>query len=275
MKFVHISDLHVGEHATRNSLVDQLFNKIIAQYAQHHEKPLVLITGDLVHDGTAEQYRQAEKYMNKLRAAGFRLLMCPGNHDYGQQGLSDDYEARQRYKQFAMQFTTRKSDNDSGFQNVQGGEWNYPIVNKFDDVYFIGLDTMQGIFRLSWWYRLMASFTAAGWLGKPQLDKLDAAIKKIKQQNPNATIILYMHHHPFYFNFRFRAMQLHDRQRLHQMIANKVDILLFGHNHVQKRLVDQERKHGIDIVNVFGDCVHRSDVPFFEVDSKTKALKPF
>ena len=273
MKFVHISDLHVGENSTRDGLVEKLFNKIIKKYAQLREKPLILITGDFVHDGQADQYQQAEKYMNKLHSAGFQVLMCPGNHDYGQQGLSDDYDARQRYSRFAMQFTTRKSDNDSGFQNIQGGQWNFPIVNKFDDVYFIGLDTMQGVFRLSWWYRFLSSFTAAGWLGKPQLDKLDVAIKKIKQKSPDSTVILYMHHHPFYFNFRFRAMQLHDRQRLHQMIANKVDILLFGHNHVEKRLQDQERKHGLDIVQVFGNCVHDTNVPFYEIDTETKRMQ--
>lgn len=273
MKFVHISDLHVGENSTRDALVEKLFNKIIKKYAQLREKPLILITGDFVHDGQADQYQQAERFMNKLHTAGFQVLMCPGNHDYGQQGLSDDYNARQRYSRFAMQFTTRKSDNDSGFQNVQGGQWNYPIVNKYDDTYFIGLDTMQGVFRLSWWYRVFASFTAAGWLGTPQLDKLDAAIKKIKQKSPNSTIVLYMHHHPFYFNFRFRAMQLFDRQRLHQMIGNKVDILLFGHNHVEKRLQDQERKHGIDIIQVFGNCVHDVNVPFYEIDTETKRMQ--
>jgi 3',5'-cyclic AMP phosphodiesterase CpdA len=273
MKFVHISDLHVGENSTRDALVEKLFNKIIKKYAQLREKPLILITGDFVHDGQADQYQQAEQFMNKLHTAGFQVLMCPGNHDYGQQGLSDDYNARQRYSRFAMQFTTRKSDNDSGFQNVQGGQWNYPIVNKYDDTYFIGLDTMQGVFRLSWWYRVFASFTAAGWLGTPQLDKLDAAINKIKQKSPNSTIVLYMHHHPFYFNFRFRAMQLFDRQRLHQMIGNKVDILLFGHNHVEKRLEDEERKHGIDIIQVFGNCVHDVNVPFYEIDTETKRMQ--
>lgn len=273
MKIVHISDLHVGEHATRDGLVDKLFKKIINKYAQEREKPLIVITGDLVHDGETSQYQQAEKLMNKLHSAGFQILMCPGNHDYGQQGLSEEHEARQSYTRFAMQFTTRQSDNDSGFQNIQGGQWNFPVVNKYNDTYFIGLDTMQGVFRLSWWSRFLAGFTAAGWLGTPQLDKLEAAIQKIKHKSPNSTVILYMHHHPFYFNFRFRAMQLHDRQRLHNMIANKVDILLFGHNHVEKRLHDQERKHGIDIVQVFGNCVHDSNVPFYEIDTATKRMQ--
>jgi len=275
MKIVHISDLHVGEHGTRDALVEKLFNKIINQYASIREKPLILITGDLVHDGEASQFHAAEKLMNKLHTAGFQILMCPGNHDYGQQGLSDDHQSRQLYNRFAMQFTTRSSDNDSGFQNIQGGQWNYPMVNKYDDTYFIGLDTMQGVFRLSWWYRFAASFTAAGWLGKSQLDKLEVAIQKVKQKRPDATIVLYMHHHPFYFNFRYRAMKLHDRQRLHQMIANKVDILLFGHNHVEKRLQEQERKHGIAIVQVFGNCVHDRNVPFYEIDTATKRMQRF
>jgi hypothetical protein len=70
-------------------------------------------------------------------------------------------------------------------------------------------------------------------------------------------------------------MQLHDRNRLHSMIANKVDILLFGHNHVEKRLDQEQRKHGIDVVQVFGTSTHSSGVPFYEVDAKTKRLQRF
>lgn len=275
MKFVHISDLHIGEHATRNQLAVKLVDKILKRYASQREKPLLLITGDFVHDGQQEQYQLAEKVLFRLHNAGFPILMCPGNHDYGKTGLSDDYNSRKLYNEFALKLTTRKSDPHPGAQNVHNGQWNYPLVNRFDNYYFIGLDTMQGVFSLSWYARLWQSFTAAGWLGASQLTKLDAAIKQIRQKSPSATIILYMHHHPFQFSFRFRAMQLHDRNRLHSMIANKVDILLFGHNHVEKRLDQEQRKHGIDVVQVFGTSTHISGVPFYEVDAKTKRLQRF
>ena len=273
MKFVHISDLHVGEHNTRDALVKQLVDKIIKHYARERDKPLILITGDMVHDGRQEQFNQADKILFKLHNAGFPMLMCPGNHDYGETGLDDDYQARQRYTRFAMKLTTRESDPDSGVQNIRDGQWNYPIVNKFDDVYFVGLDTMQGVFRLGWYYRFIARFTAAGWLGTSQLTKLDGIIKNIRRKKPDATIILYMHHHPFNFNFRFRVMQLHDRLRLHKIIKNQVNILLFGHNHVEKRLWDKQQKNGIGIVQVFGNSVHDRNTPFYEIDTETRKIK--
>lgn len=275
MKFVHISDLHVGEHATRNALVEQLVDKISKHYRSWQEKPLVLITGDFVHDGEQAQFQQAEKMLFKLHNDGFKILMCPGNHDYGKQGLDDDYNSRYHYNQFALKLTTRQSDYDSGFQNVNNGQWNYPLVNKFGDDYFIGLDTMQGVFGLSWYYRLWARFTAAGWLGDSQLTKLEQAISKIRQQNANANIVLYMHHHPFVFNFRFRVMQLHDRQRLHGMIKDQVNILLFGHNHVEKRLHEQQRQYGIGVVQVFGTSTHDRNTPFYEIDTETRTVKRY
>ena len=273
MKFVHISDLHVGEHGTRDRLVGQLINKIVNHYSRDREKPLVLITWDFVHDGRQEQFNAADKLLFKLHNAGFKILMCPGNHDYGETGLDDDYRARQRYTRFAMKLTTRKSDPDSGVQNIRDGQWNYPIVNKFDDVYFVGLDTMQGVFRLSWRYRFWARFTAAGWLGEPQLTKLDSIIKNIHRKSADATIILYMHHHPFNFNFRFRVMQLHDRLRLHKIIKNKVSILLFGHNHVEKRLWDKQHRNGIGIVQVFGNSTHSNATPFYEIATESRSRK--
>lgn len=275
MKFVHISDLHVGEHRTRDSLAEKLIAKIIRRYSGWNEKPLVLITGDLVHDGQLEQFLKAEKLLFKLHDAGFPLLMCPGNHDYGKQGLDDDYNSRYHYNQVSLKYNTKTSDHDSGFQNVHNDQWNYPMVNKFGDNYFIGLDTMEGVFRLTWYYRLWASFTAAGWLGNSQLTKLDQAIKKIRQQSPNANIVLYMHHHPFRFNFRFKVMQLHDRQRLHQMIKDQVNILLFGHNHVEQRLHEQQRKSGIGIVQVFGNSTHDRHTPFYEIDTETRSVRRY
>lgn len=275
MRFVHISDLHVGEHSTRNALAEKLTDKILRRYSGWSQKPLLLITGDFVHDGQPEQYKLAEKLLFKLHNAGFQILMCPGNHDYGKQGLDDDYNSRYHYNKFALKLTTRKSDPDSGFQNVHNGQWNYPIVNKFDDTYFIGLDTMQGVFKLSWYYRWVARFSASGWLGSAQLDKLDSAIKKIRQKAPDANIVLYMHHHPFRFGFRFRVMQLHDRQRLHQIIGNQVNILLFGHNHVEKRLHAEQRQHGIGVVQVFGTSTHDRNTPFYEIDSESRSVKRY
>jgi len=273
MKFVHISDLHVGEHGTRDALVEKLIDKIVRHYAREREKPLVLITGDFVHDGKQEQFNQADKLLFKLHNAGFQMLMCPGNHDYGETGLADDFQARQRYTRFAMKLTTRKSDPDSGVQNIRDGQWNYPIVNKYDNDYFIGLDTMQGVFRLSWYYRFWAGFTAAGWLGQSQLTKLESIMATIRRKNENANIILYMHHHPFNFNFRFRVMQLHDRLRLHKIIKNKVSILLFGHNHVERRLWDKQKQNGIGIVQVFGNSVHDRNTPFYEIDTETRKMR--
>jgi len=110
MKFVHISDLHIGEHATRNQLAVKLVDKILKRYASQREKPLLLITGDFVHDGQQDQYQLAEKILFRLHNAGFPILMCPGNHDYGKTGLSDDYNSRQLYNEFALKLTTRKSD---------------------------------------------------------------------------------------------------------------------------------------------------------------------
>jgi 3',5'-cyclic AMP phosphodiesterase CpdA len=275
MRFVHISDLHIGEHGTRNALAEKLIDKIHRRYSGWSQKPLILITGDFVHDGQQDQFALAEKMLFKLHDAGFQILMCPGNHDYGKQGLDDDYNSRHHYNQVALKLTTRKSDGDSGFQNVHNGQWNYPIVNKFDDTYFIGLDTMEGVFRLTWYARLWARFSAAGWLGNSQLTKLEQTLKKIRQQTPDANIVLYMHHHPFQFNFRFKVMQLHDRQRLHNMIKDQVNILLFGHNHVEKRLHDQQKKYGIGVIQVFGTSTHDRSTPFYEIDSESRQVRRY
>jgi len=41
----------------------------------------VVISGDLTQRATVEQFREASAYLCRLRAAGFPILVVPGNHD--------------------------------------------------------------------------------------------------------------------------------------------------------------------------------------------------
>ncbi len=46
-------------------------------------KPIIMITGDVVNDGAENQYKDAKDYLDELHGAGFNLRLIPGNHDYG------------------------------------------------------------------------------------------------------------------------------------------------------------------------------------------------
>lgn len=73
-RIAHLSDVHFGANDP----------KIVAAteaWLQQHQPDLVIISGDLTQRARVEQFRQASAWLNRLRAAGMRLLVIPGNHD--------------------------------------------------------------------------------------------------------------------------------------------------------------------------------------------------
>lgn len=73
-RIAHLSDIHFGAHdpkivaATEDWLREQL-------------PDLIVISGDLTQRAKVEQFREASAYLSRLRAAGFPILVVPGNHD--------------------------------------------------------------------------------------------------------------------------------------------------------------------------------------------------
>ena len=202
-KIIHLSDLHVGYDHCLTALNRIVTNMIyIKQPAADY---VVVITGDLVEDATVDGlYEQALSEVNRLRAAGFTVLICPGNHDYGTGALGD----KQYVARFAGVF-------------LGSAAQVYPVVDVISDIAFIGLDTMAK--ELTWYDRIFAE----GSLGKKQLSRLQALLTRPDIASAQKRVV-YMHHHPF------DPRPLHllkDSEELGETLQNKVDALLFSHNH--------------------------------------------
>ena len=101
--FIQLTDLHIGENNTEEfENLDRIITNIITNFTPN-TCPIILITGDLVDHGTDEEYTQVIGLLRKLQVAGFTLLACPGNHDFGQ-GREDKNayqpEMRKRYLKY-------------------------------------------------------------------------------------------------------------------------------------------------------------------------------
>lgn len=73
-RIAHLSDLHFGAND----------GKIVAAteaWLQKRQPDLVIISGDFTQRARVAQFRAASAYLNRLRAAGLRVLAIPGNHD--------------------------------------------------------------------------------------------------------------------------------------------------------------------------------------------------
>ena len=73
-RIAHLSDIHFGAHDPR--IVDAA-----TAWLEERRPDLVIISGDLTQRARVEQFRAASAWLNRLRAAGLKLLVIPGNHD--------------------------------------------------------------------------------------------------------------------------------------------------------------------------------------------------
>ena len=150
-------------------------------------------------------YEEAKSYIDKLKAAGFKVLVVPGNHDYGTGAWGSE--------KYVSLF------NQTFFNNTQ---IEYPKLDILDDIAFIGLDTMAE--ELNWYDRMFAE----GELGDAQLDRLDALLKSNEVETCKYRVV-YMHHHVFHPR---PLRQLKDAEKLGKKLRPQdIDALLYGHNH--------------------------------------------
>jgi DNA repair exonuclease SbcCD nuclease subunit len=201
-KIIHLSDIHVGHDDC-----GERFRTIISNILLRMQPPVqyvVVVTGDIVENANHEEYTdEALTALRKLENNGYRVLVVPGNHDYGTGAWGNE--------KFVPVFKKRFY-GDTGI--------TYPKLDIIEDTAFIGLDSTAE--ELHW----RDAIFAEGELGKKQLKRLKKMMAMPEIQGLKK--VIYLHHHPFDFQF---GRQLKDRDKLEKIITGKVDAILFGHFH--------------------------------------------
>jgi 3',5'-cyclic AMP phosphodiesterase CpdA len=230
-KIIHLSDLHVG-HDECGADFRAIVEKISYQ-RQPAKRYIIVITGDIVDNANhGEQSDEALAAIELLKDRGYRVLVVPGNHDYGNGAKGN--------KKFVEMFKERY---------YKSKEITYPKLDIIGKTAFIGLDTTAE--ELHWYDR----FFSEGELGKKQLSALKKMLKDPKVDNRKK--VVYMHHHPFGFKL---GMQLKDSGVLKKIIANKVDALLYGHYHRDPEVAGKANngKWGIPRCYNAGSSTHKN-----------------
>lgn len=202
-KIIHLSDLHIGHELCGDNF--QTIIDRIKYLNQPSDNYVIVITGDIVDNANkSKQIDEAVGALEQLRESCYKVLVVPGNHDYGTGVLGDE--------KFVDVFKERY---------FQSTEVSYPKLDIIDEIAFIGLDSTAE--ELHWRDRLLSE----GELGEEQLSRLKNIIDKPEVACRKK--VVYLHHHPFDFKV---GMQLKDNVALKKIIGNKIDALLFGHYHV-------------------------------------------
>src|SRR6476620_4510874 len=73
-RLVHLSDLHFGAH-------DEALVEGVECHIDKLKPALVLISGDFPQRARTEQFKEACRFLERLRERGHEVLGVPGNHD--------------------------------------------------------------------------------------------------------------------------------------------------------------------------------------------------
>ncbi len=216
-QILHLSDLHVGKTNKEGDNLKKIINKTVEKWEDEENKPVILITGDIVDDGMESQFIEARRILDPLYLKGFRLLLIPGNHDYGYNGV---HAVESRFKYFKNVFYP--------LENV-----SYPFPKEIDGHIFIGLNSMKAETHF------FDGLLADGELGSKQINNTIGILKKLETRRPEYKVIIYLHHHPFLFpdeNVFEEIVDkighwLKDGDDFMHKISGRPDIILFGHEH--------------------------------------------
>lgn len=214
--FIHLSDLHLRSNNDReeNRNCKELVEFIINNYP--NQKPIILLTGDIVDDGYAIQYQNAVNLLKPLVKEGFKLLAVPGNHDYGPMGNFYTEDAQMNFQRYILGDLLEHSKSKKyGFEM----EDLFPMVEETEYSVFIGLDSVVG-------KEDELLHFASGEVGKTQRRRLANILNHYVQSKKH--IVVYFHHHPFDRRF---VMEMEDAKKVMRLLAGKVDFLCFGHDH--------------------------------------------
>ena len=226
-KIIHISDLHLG-HADCAERMDTIIDRIRAAAVDPAEH-VVVITGDLTDNAFNDNaWAEPLRWIRELEGLGFRVLVVPGNHDYGREVIMHCSFIEPFKQTFYQGF-----DQGEGTWIVEDGrvtkaaalsQLTYPMLNIIGGAAFISLDTQEGEFE-----NLLDPFSSDGELGEAQLNRLDIMMNAPMLDLPDIKTVVLMHHHPL---VHLPLHNLKDAGRLRPIIEGRVDALLFGHNHL-------------------------------------------
>ncbi len=242
MKLIHVSDTHIGrgDNALR---FERVVDDLLANPPDAPEKCVIVHTGDLIDSASGTNRRAAKVLLDRL-ATRYRVLLCPGNHDYGDAMSVDEEDAQAFQRAF-------------GDYIFQGKPSSFPVLSAVGpDHIFIGLDSNAE--ELGFWERWFAE----GHLGKAQLSALNSMLDS--PEVAGKQVVIYLHHHPFSFGYTVMAdvgdrhplsllfarlsrpfLRLKDAYSLCQVVRDRAHVLLFGHMHFGLDCSGEGQKYGV------------------------------
>jgi len=241
-EYIHISDLHINDDIEHNNKVHQNLIKLHNLYPDAY----FISTGDNTNNGDEKEYTTLTNIFDFIKD---KLIIVPGNHDYGVLGNFYQASHERNYHQFIDHKYTCHYINDDEKILIIGLDSNLRTIDPFD--------------------------FACGEIGETQLIMLNDYLYAKKYTDYKK--IVYLHHHPFMHTDP--TMKLYDSNALMPLLAKHIDCLLFGHKHTQEMWHGEHRdsgaymNYGINLIHCAGRISDQNKFMYIKIDNNVLEYK--
>jgi len=192
-RLIHLSDLHFGAH-------DPILVEAVERRIDEEKPDLVVISGDFTQRARTDQFKDACRFLERLKDAGHEVLGVPGNHDVPL------YDVLRRFLSPLTRYRRYIDETLCPFQELKGAA-------------VLGINTARSL-----------TFKD-GRISREQMD----FIRRTFERAPNVPRILVTHHPLFALPVGDGpevGKEVGRQELALDAIAEAgVDILLAGHNH--------------------------------------------
>lgn len=199
MKLIHITDTHIHKAASDNRTVSARLRAVAKYMDKVKEETLLVHSGDVTDDGSEEQYKQARKLLSPFQG---RILLVPGQHDFGFIGNFYDEECVDRFRSLRAFLQTRSPARRSLHLN------------------FLLLDSCLHTPEIL--------DLAMGEVAKRDLSKIREYPFTLNPVNNSGKVVVVLHHTPLAEPWYLR---LRNAKEFLNACLGRVDVVLCGHDH--------------------------------------------
>lgn len=282
--FIHVSDFHFREldqsFSDRAKAIARAARSLFSHGVQTH--PFIIVTGDLAFSGASAQYITAKRFLDALIADASELFgiepiifIVPGNHDVNHpwdstEVLEEWIESTKDEKAEAIELELERSSDYYTFVEEYGFR-----INRRDGSCTKTIELKEGHETLRVRGVMLASspFSSLGNdLGRHHY--LEETIQKLYSEVQSDGVPTYnallMHHPERFFDDE-------SRQRLGVAIAERIDFLFTGHDHMESSTASIHTNKSLTVASQSGqlsrDDWQRSSFCCVALDSKSHTVE--
>lgn len=213
MRAIHVSDLHLRTDRKHNEVARFKLSEVEGMMGTDD---VLVVTGDLTDDGKAEQYAHARELLMRFKG---RIVVVPGNHDYGPLGNFYDTECVKRFARLKADLGC-----STPFMLRQNGKTVGEII------------VMDSNLRTT-----SPTDFAQGRVGMIQRWRLAAKLRTMKKYG--AVSVVALHHSPLCTDWFLRML---DAKAFLDTVLGNANTVLVGHEH-KKRIVNFPMNLPVDL----------------------------